>query len=130
MDTIEVKLVKLNDGRYALKYPKTPALWNMEGYYFSTPGDTNVKIKLTEEQVEAYGLEPVNAIVADTEWTWLVERINRPTNDYYCAGDYGFYWSTNAQLALRFSRKQDARDLIKANCFLSTITAVEHCVVN
>lgn len=52
MDTIEVKLVKLNDGRYALQYPKTPVIYDMEGYYF-TPTTMDVKIKLTAEQVEA-----------------------------------------------------------------------------
>jgi len=52
MDTIEVKLVKLNDGRYALKYPKTPVIYDMEGYYF-TPTTMDVKIKLTAEQVDA-----------------------------------------------------------------------------
>jgi len=53
MDTIEVKLVKLNDGRWALKYPATPVIYDMEGYYVTSPGDTNTKVKLTAEQVEA-----------------------------------------------------------------------------
>ncbi len=53
METIEVKLVKLNDGRVALQYPKTPEIYNLEGYYF-LPRDSgsDFKVKMTAEQVD------------------------------------------------------------------------------
>ena len=51
MDTIEVKLVKMNDGRTCFLYPETPVLWNMEGAYMQSE-DHSTLIKLTSEQVD------------------------------------------------------------------------------
>lgn len=51
MDSIEVKLVKLTDGRTGLLYPETPVLWNMEGAYVQSE-DHSTLIKLTAEQVD------------------------------------------------------------------------------
>lgn len=50
METIQVILVRLNNGKQVLKYPCTPVLWNMEGYYF--PPVDGAMIKLNPEQVE------------------------------------------------------------------------------
>ena len=51
MDTIQVKLVTLNNGCIGLQYPKTPVLWNMEGTYVQSENYAAL-IKLTAEQVD------------------------------------------------------------------------------
>lgn len=52
MNTIEVQMVSLTDGRTALKYPVTPTwFWNMEGYYVPSSSES-VLVKLTAEQVD------------------------------------------------------------------------------
>jgi len=51
MDTVEVQLVKLVDGRVALKYPKTGPLWNMEGYYLPSE-DHSTLLKMSAAHIE------------------------------------------------------------------------------
>lgn len=51
MDPIVVHRVLLTDGRTAWKFPHTPVLWDMEGYYFS-PIDDGAIHKLTNEEVD------------------------------------------------------------------------------
>lgn len=50
MDTIVIHRVALLDGRYAWKYPHTPVLWDMEGYYFP-PAEDGALHKLSDEEV-------------------------------------------------------------------------------
>lgn len=51
MNTIVVERIRLQDGTFVLKYPKTPDwLWNMEGYY-SVPNDDRPMCKLSTFQV-------------------------------------------------------------------------------
>lgn len=52
MDTIEVKVFQLRDGRVGLKYPPTAPLWDMRGYYVSGLHHRDgVPIKLNDLQV-------------------------------------------------------------------------------
>jgi hypothetical protein len=51
MDTVEVQLVKLVDGRIALKYPKTGPLWDMEGYYLPSQ-DGGTLLKMSTKHIE------------------------------------------------------------------------------
>jgi hypothetical protein len=51
MDTVEVQLVKLVDGRIALKYPKTGPLWDMEGYYLPSQ-DYSTLLKMSAAHIE------------------------------------------------------------------------------
>jgi hypothetical protein len=49
MDTVEVKVFRLLDGRVGLKYPPTAPLWDMRGYYVSgLHREDGVPIKLND----------------------------------------------------------------------------------
>lgn len=50
-DTVKVELVKLSDGRVALKYPHTEPLWDMEGYYLPST-DHSALLKLSAKDVD------------------------------------------------------------------------------
>ena len=51
MNTIEVQLVKLTDGRTALKFPSTGPLWDMEGYYLPSQ-DGGTLLKMSAAHIE------------------------------------------------------------------------------
>lgn len=51
MNTIEVQLVKLTDGRTALKFPNTGPLWDMEGYYLPSQ-DGGTLLKMSAAHIE------------------------------------------------------------------------------
>jgi hypothetical protein len=52
MNTVDVKLVRLIDGRHALRYPNTPMFYNLEGYYFVPREPGGHMIKLSPEQID------------------------------------------------------------------------------
>ena len=52
MNTVEVKVFRLLDGRVGLKYPPTSPLWDMRGYYVSgLHREDGVPIHLTDMEV-------------------------------------------------------------------------------